>query len=73
MKLMDTAFLLLYKKIWFIIKIRMGLYDKFHPKGTDFSKVTDEDFLRVQNLIHERLRKSLNYKKQEEYYLLHQN
>ena len=43
-----------------------GLIRKFYPKGTDFSKVTDEDILRVQNLINERPRKSLNYKTPKE-------
>ena len=43
-----------------------GLIRKFYPKGTDFSTVTDEDILRVQNLINERPRKSLNYKTPKE-------
>lgn len=43
-----------------------GLIRKFYPKGTDFSEVTDEDLLRVQNLINERPRKSLNYKTPKE-------
>ena len=43
-----------------------GLIRKFYPKGTDFSRVTDEDILRVQNLINERPRKSLNYKTPKE-------
>lgn len=43
-----------------------GLIRKFYPKGTDFSKVTDEDILRMQNLINERPRKSLNYKTPKE-------
>ena len=43
-----------------------GLIRKFYPKGTDFSEVTDEEILRVQNLINERPRKSLNYKTPKE-------
>jgi len=43
-----------------------GLIRKFYPKGTDFSQVTDEDILRVQNLINERPRKSLNYQTPKE-------
>lgn len=43
-----------------------GLIRKFYPKGTDFSEVTDEELLRVQNLINERPRKSLNYKTPKE-------
>ena len=43
-----------------------GLIRKFYPKGTDFSEVSDEDILRVQNLINERPRKSLNYQTPKE-------
>ena len=43
-----------------------GLIRKFYPKGTDFSEVTKEELLRVQNLINERPRKSLNYKTPKE-------
>ena len=43
-----------------------GLIRKFYPKGTDFSEVSDEEILRVQNLINERPRKSLNYKTPKE-------
>ena len=43
-----------------------GLIRRFFPKGTDFSKVTDEELLNVQNLINERPRKSLNYKTPKE-------
>jgi IS30 family transposase len=43
-----------------------GLIRKFYPKGTDFSQVTDEEILRVQNLINDRPRKSLNYKTPKE-------
>jgi len=43
-----------------------GLIRKFYPKGTDFSEVSDADILRVQNLINERPRKSLNYKTPKE-------
>ena len=43
-----------------------GLIRKFYPKGTDFSEVSYEDILRVQNLINERPRKSLNYKTPKE-------
>ena len=43
-----------------------GLTRKFYPKGTDFSEVTAEDILHVQNLINERPRKSLNYKTPKE-------
>ena len=43
-----------------------GLIRKFYPKGTDFSEVTNNDLLQVQNLINNRPRKSLNYKTPKE-------
>ena len=43
-----------------------GLIRRFYPKGTDFSTVTDEELLRVQSLLNERPRKTLDYKTPKE-------
>ena len=38
-----------------------GLLRRFFPKGTDWSKLTDEEILRVEWLINNRPRKRLNW------------
>jgi transposase, IS30 family len=43
-----------------------GLIRRFYPKGTDFSGVTEEEILRVQNLLNERPRKTLGFKTPKE-------
>jgi IS30 family transposase len=40
-----------------------GLIRRFYPKGTDFSKVTDRELLKVQDLLNNRPRKTLGFKK----------
>lgn len=42
-----------------------GLIRDFFPKGTDFSKVTDEEIKHVQDMLNERVRKTLNWKSPE--------
>ena len=39
-----------------------GLLRRFFPKGTDWSKLTDEEILRAEWLINNRPRKRLNWK-----------
>ena len=39
-----------------------GLIRWYLPKGTDFSKITDEDLTRIESLINQRPRKCLGYK-----------
>ncbi len=39
-----------------------GLLRRFFPKGTDWSKLTDEEILKVEWLINNRPRKRLNWK-----------
>jgi IS30 family transposase len=43
-----------------------GLIRRFYPKGTDFSVITDEEILRVQNLLNERPRETLGFKTPKE-------
>lgn len=45
-----------------------GLIREFFPKGTDFSKVTDEEVQRVYELINDRPRKVLGYRTPNEVY-----
>ena len=42
-----------------------GLIRDFFPKGTDFHKITSKELKKVQDLINERPRKTLNWKKPE--------
>jgi IS30 family transposase len=42
-----------------------GLIRDFFPKGTDFSKVTYEEIKHVQDMLNERVRKTLNWKSPE--------
>ena len=42
-----------------------GLIRDFFPKGTDFSKVTNEELKHVQHMLNERVRKTLNWKTPE--------
>lgn len=42
-----------------------GLIRDFFPKGTDFSKITYEEIKHVQDMLNERVRKSLNWKSPE--------
>ena len=42
-----------------------GLIRDFFPKGTDFSKVTYEELKHVQDMLNERVRKTLNWKSPE--------
>ena len=42
-----------------------GLIRDFFPKGTDFSKVTYEEVKHVQDMLNERVRKTLNWKSPE--------
>ena len=46
---------------------------EFFPKGTDFSKVTDDEVQRVFGMINDRSRKVLGYRTASEVYreLLH--
>jgi len=39
-----------------------GLVRRYFPKGTDFSKITDEQVEKVRSLINNRPRKCLGYK-----------
>lgn len=39
-----------------------GLIRQYYPKGTDFSKVTDDDISKVEALLNNRPRKKLGYK-----------
>ncbi len=39
-----------------------GLIRWYLPKGTDFSKITDEELTRIESLINQRPRKGLGYK-----------
>ncbi len=39
-----------------------GLLRRFFPKGTDWSKITDEELLKAEYLINTRPRKRLNWK-----------
>ena len=45
-----------------------GLIREFFPKGTDFSKVTDEEVQEVFGLINDRPRKVLGYRTANEVY-----
>lgn len=38
-----------------------GLIRQYIPKGTDFSEISDEEIFRIQELLNNRPRKSLNY------------
>jgi len=42
-----------------------GLIRDFFPKGTDFSKVSYEEIKHVQDMLNERVRKTLNWKSPE--------
>lgn len=42
-----------------------GLIRDFFPKGTDFSKITYEELKHVQDMLNERVRKTLNWKSPE--------
>lgn len=42
-----------------------GLIRDFFPKGTDFSKITYEEVKHVQDMLNERVRKTLNWKSPE--------
>lgn len=46
-----------------------GLIRKFYPKGTDFSKVSERELLKVQDLINERPRKTLGFKTPKEIFI----
>ena len=46
-----------------------GLIRRFYPKGTDFSKVTTDEILRVQNILNNRPRKTLGYKTPKEVFI----
>ncbi len=39
-----------------------GLIRRFYPKGTDFTKISEREFIKVQHLLNERPRKCLGYK-----------
>jgi len=43
-----------------------GLIRRFYPKGTDFTKVSERELLKVQNLLNERPRKILGFKTPKE-------
>ena len=43
-----------------------GLIRDFFPKGTDFSKVSYEEIKHVQDMLNERIRKTLDWKSPEE-------
>ncbi|NGX56702.1 MAG: hypothetical protein K1060chlam5_00946 [Candidatus Anoxychlamydiales bacterium] len=42
-----------------------GLIRDFFPKGTDFSKISYEEIKHVQDILNERIRKTLNWKSPE--------
>ena len=43
-----------------------GLIRDFFPKGTDFTKVSYEEIKHVQDMLNERIRKTLNWESPEE-------
>ena len=46
-----------------------GLIRRFFPKGTDFTRVSEYELIRVQNLLNERPRKILGFKTPKEVFL----
>ena len=46
-----------------------GLIRRFYPKGTDFSEVTSDEILRVQNILNNRPRKTLGYNTPREVFI----
>lgn len=43
-----------------------GLIRRFYPKGTDFTKISERELIKVQNLLNERPRKVLGFKTPKE-------
>ena len=46
-----------------------GLIRRFYPKGTDFTKVTERELIKVQYLLNERPRKVLGFKTPKEVFI----
>lgn len=46
-----------------------GLIRRFYPKGTDFTKITERDLLKTQDMLNDRPRKCLGYKTPKEVFI----
>ena len=46
-----------------------GLIRRIYPKGTDFTKISERELIKVQNLLNERPRKTLNFQTPKEVFL----